>query len=187
MTTIHAYLLLPPDWSNGVSVGRRWQTRVNMSVTGWEQRTALFTWARRTMRYQALNLSGAESNYLWRKLWRYIHKVVGLPLWPDGTPLTSEAASGQAALNVEATDNRAFEVGDKAILVNASDPDSYETGEIQSLTSTSIILTANLTYTWASGTYVYPVLAARLRSRQSIKYESARYSVVQIDAVEAYE
>jgi len=162
--TINDYFLLPPDWSSSVSQKRIWRTSIQTSIEEGEKRSALFTWPRRTLKFNVQCMSIPETNYVRRKLYKNLHNVWGIPLWPEWTKLSSQASSGQAVLNVGSTEGRNFEVGGKCMIL--VDEDNYEAGDILSLTATSITLDTNLNSTWDSGLYVYPILKSKLNVNQ---------------------
>jgi len=167
--TINDYLLLSPDWGFSITQKRIWKTGVQTNIQEGEKRSALFTWPRRTLKFNVQCMSIPETNYVRRKLYKNLHNVWGIPLWPEWTALTAEAPIGQAVLNVGSTENRNFEVGGKCIIV--VDESNYEAGTILSMTSTSITLDSNLAATWDSGLYVYPILKSKLVVNQSGKSE----------------
>ncbi|BBO92047.1 hypothetical protein DSCOOX_52270 [Desulfosarcina ovata subsp. ovata] len=122
-----------------------------------------------------------------RALWRDLHKLWGVPIWPDGTALTAEAASGQAVLSVGQTDYRRFYDGGRCILIDPQNPLTYETGIIDSVASTSITLDANLSTTWPAGISVYPLIEGRLSASQSIQLQSYKTAGIDIEVTETFE
>lgn len=187
MTTIHAYFTLPPDWGSGVTLTRSYKTGIQMSVTGQEKRSALYSWPRRALKYKVIGMSAAEVAYIKRKIWRHQHHVWGVPLWTDGSKLTAIAAAGTKSLAVEDTRYRDFAIGDKVIITNPANPDSYEYGTIASFTQTGITLVDNLTYSWTSFYFVYPVLPARFEASMTLTSRTDRVGEMTIKAVEAFE
>jgi len=157
---VEYYFLVEPDWADGLRYRRRWRTSIQSGITGFEIRSKLYTWPRRSIDYSIGAIGNDETSYLKRKLFKSMSGVAGVPFWQDETTLTAQANSGQAVLNVGSTENRNFEVGGQCILIQ--DQSSFEVGNIQSKTSDSITLSSNLAYTWPAGTRVYPVLKARI-------------------------
>ncbi|GAH00525.1 unnamed protein product, partial [marine sediment metagenome] len=152
------------------------------SGTGVEQRAALLTWPRKTLTYQVINLSAAQSAYVKRKLYKNLYKVFGVPIWMDRTELSSQASSGQKILNVTSTEKRNFEVGAPCLIY--TNESTYEYGEIDSFTSNQITLVGNLTYTWDADTDVYPLLQGRLQQTQDLMNLTSAYSKFTVTVVE---
>jgi len=180
--TISDYFLLSPDWDSPVSQKRIWRTSIQTSIKENEKRSALFTWPRRTLSFMVQCMSVSETNYVRRKLYKNLHNVWGIPLWPEWTQLSSQASSGQAVLNVGSTENRNFEVGGKCMIL--VDEDNYEAGDILSMTSTSITLDTNLNSTWDSGLYVYPILKAQLKAEQTGVSKSIGFDTFSFEFIE---
>lgn len=185
MTDVNEYFLIPPDWAKPVLFRKQWRTGLQNSLKDNEKRSALFTWPRRALSYDAMALEYAETAYIRRKIYKNLHNVWGIPYWQDRTALTAEAASGQAVLAVESTQYRNFEVG--ALCILSAQKNSYEVGTIQSLTADQITLTANLNSTWPVNTDVYPILKCRIKTGQKFNSLSARLGKIAIAAQEAYD
>ena len=185
MTDVNEYFLIPPDWAKPVSFRKQWRTSLQRSIIDGEKRSALFTWPRRTLAYQATAMEYSETAYIMRKIYKNLHNVWGIPYWQDRTALTAEAASGQAVLDVGSTQYRNFEVGAQCILLASKD--SFEIGTIQSFTADQITLTANLTNTWPDVTAVYPILKCRIKTGQKFNSLSDRIGKIHIEAQEEYD
>jgi hypothetical protein len=128
----------------------QWKTSIQKGVKGNEKRSALFTWPR--LSFSSDYNLGTYEKYSWmkRQLYANIHNLWDIPIWYDKTVLTSNAASGQAILNVESSANRHFYEGREVLL---NDNTIYETGTILSINpaNTAITLTANLTNSFLTG------------------------------------
>ena len=179
---INEYLLLPPDWNKGINYKRIWKTSIQTSINAMEKRSALFTWPRRYLRYSLLTMSAQETNYLVRKFYKSLHLVWGIPYWLDRVALTSQAASGQAVLNVEDTTDLNFEVNAKCIIL--TDENTYEVGVISDITTNTITLDANLADSWSASTSVYPIFKARLQVDQNGKVLVVGHTSFTIEATE---
>lgn len=166
---------------------RSFRTSILASRTGSEQRSRLRTLVTRCVVYALDQTSAGLSNYVRRKLFSYLHLVMGVPLWTDVAVLSAEAASGQAVIQVDSTQYKAFEDGERCVILSADDPDSYEVGTIQSHNNTSITLTGNLVNTWASGLEVYPIIKCRLATGQKISALTASVDHLEIEAIETHE
>lgn len=182
MITIDEYFLIPPNWESEVSYKRKWETTIQTNLEEGEKRSAVFSWPRRSLRFDISTMSIAETNYFNRKMFRYLHKVWGIPFWGEEQILTSEAASGQAVLNIASTLKSNFAVGATVAII--TDYNTFEAGEILSMTSTSITLTANLAATWTQGQYVYPILKGKLTANQSASKPTDAHLSFQFDVKE---
>lgn len=182
LETFGAYLTLPPNWEAGVSFKTKWNTSILIAITGAEQRSGLFTCPRWAIRYRMDTLSSSESNWLLRVLFNNLHKIIGVPLWPDRTVLDSQALAGQKDLVCDETDYRRFVAGHPVIIIDPSDWTSYEVGEIDSIAGGTITLVDNLVSTWDATLDVYPLMAAHLISVQDVTHVTDYVSSTIIDA-----
>lgn len=158
--SVDEYLFIPHSWTKPLEFSLEWTTNVLSMISKGEQRSSLFTWPRRSLKLDLKPVSVANYNYLKRYLYKRLHQIWGVPFWEDKTRLSSEASLGQPILEVESALHRNFEVGGLCAIISSWY--NYEVGTIQSVASTQITLTGNLTYTWASNTEVYPLLKGRL-------------------------
>jgi len=179
-----AYLTIPPNWAEPVSLSHVWRTSILRGETGDEQRSALYTKARRKIRYRLDVLDAAEMRWIKRHLFKYLHQVWGVPLWPDRTYLTAQADAGQNVLTVASAAYRHFGEGERVILLDAADPGLYEAGEIASISAPNITLVNNLANTWPVGTDVYPMIEARLNPAQEMSLYVPAYGGLDIEAEE---
>ena len=197
MTTIATYFTLPPDWAEGVKYSRAWRTSISATAQGVEQRSALWTWPRRSLEYTVAGLSYGESAYMKRKFYQGQGAIYGVPLWTSKTTLSSEATAGQSMVVVVAATGSEFVVGGQLILLG-SDPDTYELGEIEVFfvldpgppdytPILGILLKGNLAATWPAGTLVCPVLPCRIRAEQQVEALTAEVVKTVIEAEEAFE
>jgi len=185
--TISSYLTIPPNWIDPVTINHAWHTSIQTSIPGQEKRSALFTWHRKTISYTLDLLTIQESNWMKRHIFRDIHNLWGVPLWPDYTYVTASAAAGQKIIAVEDTDDRRFATGDDIVLINPSDFTSYEKGTIDAFTATQITLVDNLVSTWPTHTDIYPLMTARMMQMQEVQSYTAAYGSIKITAKEVYE
>lgn len=152
------YLLIPPDWKAEVKVRRIWRTAAQRSVTGKSSRQGLYSVPHLSMSYRLETMTADETDYLRRRLYASMHLILGCPLWPDRSDLTSTAAADQAILALDTT-KRHFEVGAPVILLSGID--DYEVGLVQSFTDSQIVLEEALASAWPAGTAVYPLLQGK--------------------------
>lgn len=185
MTTVAAYFLIPPDWQKGVSFKKKWFTTIQTSLDKTEKRSALYTWPRRALFYEASALSYTDSMYLKGVLYKNLHSIWGVPFWQDGTGLSADAAVAQKILQVGSTKYRNFEVGAECIIFSSRD--SYEIGVIDSFTDTAITLVDNLASTWVKNVFVYPILKGRLQVQQKVKATTATITSLRLQIKEEYD
>ena len=117
MTAISTYFTLPPDWAEAVKYSRAWRTSIITTAQGEEQRSALWTWPRRSIEYSVMGKTSAESNYIKRKLFQGQGTIFGVPLWTSQTTLSSEATAGRPMVVVVAATGSEFVVGGQMILL----------------------------------------------------------------------
>jgi hypothetical protein len=146
-----------------------WRTSIVAAQVGNEQRSMLFTHPRIKISFVVSPATYAENAWFARALHLYLHGLWGVPVWTDGTELTSAAAADQPVLAVDDTTFRRFYQGRQCILIDKSDWTSYEVGTVLSTTSTQITLSSNLSSAWSSA-WVYPLFEGRLSNQQ--KYQS---------------
>lgn len=184
MYVVSDYILNRPNWADSVKYRRKWQTNIQISLSGEEQRSALLTWPRRSLSFSILSLDYSKISMLKKVLYKNLYNLLGVPFWQDGTVLTAKANSGQKTLNVQSVLSRNFEPGGLCILI-ASDT-SYEDAIIGSILGNQITLQDNLAHTWPVRTEVYPVMISRVRSTQQIDMITSLYGKISADADEDY-
>lgn len=184
---IAAYLTIAPNWASPVTVSHIWMTGMLRSEPGLEQRSGLLTWPRRKIKYQLDIFDEEEARRIKRHFYKYLHKIFGVPIWPDDTYLTAEAATGQKILMVESTLYRRFVAGGRVILLDPADYTNFEAGVIDVVAETQITLVDELDNTWPENTLVYPLLAARLAASQEIRIPVPKLGEISIEAIEAFE
>jgi len=186
VTDIAAYLTISPNWAQPITVGRRWQTSILRTEVGLEQRSGLFSLPRRKIKYQLDILDESEMRYVKRYLFKFIHQIWGIPIWPDAMILSVDAEAGQNILEVESYLYRDVATGEQIILLYQSEPLAYEIGTIAGFAETQIVLQGPLNTTWFAGNPVYPIMAARLASAQEITLNTPSMGGIGIEATEAF-
>ena len=185
MTAVDYYLTVRPDWAGGFEMTRAWRTSIQQAVTGSEKRSAIFSRVRRGFNYKVRLLSAAELAYLKRVLWRDLHLIVGIPVWPDGAALTDQVDAGlDLILPVTSTTDREFEAGAEVILIDADDPDHYEAAAVDYVTATQVVLLDAVAGDWPVHTMVYPVAACRIEPAQTLKALTAGIGEFSVSAAE---
>lgn len=181
------FLLLRPDWRERIRVARAFLTTVTTAKSRLEQRAALKTVPKRTIKYVAAAFSQPEAAYLHRKLYKEMHALLGIPIWPDFALLSAQANAGTNILSVDSTDDMPFVEGGQVVLISESDPDTYDVGVIDELASDLIMLEDNLTNSWASGSQVWPMLSARIDQAIKVPWRTDSLASASIEARESWE
>lgn len=132
-------------------------------------------------------LTAGESAYLHRKIYKEMHSLLGIPLWPDMVLLTAQATAGTNILTVDDTDDCAFQTGYQVVLLDPDDPDVYEIGIVESITTTQITLVDNLANTWDPGTEIYPIMISRIQQTATLTHKTDSFSNTTIEATEWWE
>lgn len=179
------YLNLDTNWTRKVVFEKFWRTTILQSSTGKEQRSALFTWPRRSIISQFNFFNFTDFARIKRKLYKYTHSVWGIPLWQDVSCLTSVATPGQTTLNVNTTNYTNLVSQTYCILIDNNY--NFEVVKISSLTDTVITLTSALYSSWSIGTRLYPIINARISDRQRTKANTGTMGSISIKAKETFE
>jgi len=185
MTTINTYLLKKPDWSSPVKMLKTWRTGVQKAVQSAEKRERIYSRARIGIRFILTAMDYAEAAYIHRKIFKYQGGVIGIPLWPYLARITAQASAGQKEVQVSSTTHTFFTPGRSVVLMDPSDPDSYESGMIASVTTTVITLAENLENTWDAGDEIVPVIPCRVGDSNSFTWATDRNFKISIEAREA--
>lgn len=176
------YLTIRPKNQN---YGHSWKTGMLNTVKGEETRSALQSWPRLDSKQEFIRSTEPETNWLRRNLSKSKHKIWGVPMWHDLTPLRAIAANGQFNIPVTETANRHFYKGRNAILIDKTDFTNYEVIKINSVAGTTIAASSLLSDSWAKDTtYFMPVYDSRLGSGFNINRVSARADSLILDAQE---
>lgn len=176
------YLTIKPKSQN---YSHTWNTKLLKTVKGEEIRSALQSWPRLDCKQEFLYSKEPETNWLRRNLFKYKHKIWGIPLWHDQAALRADANSGQFNIPVSETANRHFYKGRNAILIDKTDFTNYEVIKINSVAGTTIAASSLLSDTWPKdSTYFMPVFDNRLGSGFNINRVNARADKLILDAEE---
>lgn len=165
-----------------------WMTSIQETICGDEKRSSLVTWPRIKLRNDLVPMTTAERRFIRASLYQSIHRIWGFPFIHDKTPLTSQAADGQAILTVAETSYRHFYDGRGCILVNPSNWELYEYAVINTVDSAiQITLASNLIGSWPVGTYVYPMYEYRIEEMQEINVSIKQLNYITLAATEVME
>ena len=139
-TVIDAYFTIPPNWGSPVYTGKGWRTNVLLSLPVGEQRSRLRKRPTTKTSYTVRAMSFADSSYYKQLLFTYRNKVIGVPIWSDNVRLTASAIAGTDTLSVSDTTATLFEKGNRLILINEEDHNSYEVAVVKGVSTNSIVL-----------------------------------------------
>lgn len=178
------YLTIPPQ---SQAVAHRWRTAIQKTVKGAEKRSALFTWPRIILRNMFAPTGSREINWMKRKIVKYADAIWGIPVWPDKTELTAQAASGQGILAVAETAYRHFYTDRECVIIDPADPFEYEVGTIYTLAAQQISLVNNLAATWPSGSWVLPLYECRIAADREVVRQQRNRREIELEATEEYE
>ncbi|MCK4777593.1 MAG: hypothetical protein KAS39_04390, partial [Actinomycetia bacterium] len=176
------YLTIRPKSQN---IAHSWNTKIMETVKGEETRSALHTWPRLDCKQEFISSNDPKTNWFRRNLFKYKHKIWGIPIWHDLTPLRGIAAVGQLNIPVTETANRHFYAGRNAILIDKTDFTNYEVIKVNSVSATTIAASSLLSDSWNKDTtYFMPVYDFRLGNSFNINRYNAKADNLTLDATE---
>jgi hypothetical protein len=83
-----------------------------------------------------------------------------MPVWSDGLDLLIDVPSGNSAVSIDVT-TRDFHVGGIGLLLSQNG-ETYEAFEIESIAGDLVTFVNPLTFSWLSGSRIYPARTARI-------------------------
>jgi hypothetical protein len=189
MTQIDSCFLIRPNWDSPVTGSRRFTTTIQTAKTGSEMRAGLRTMPVRGIKYTAIGMTAKEGNYIRKKLYFFMHKVLGIPVWHDGTELSSAVEASEMILPVDEHAYREFEEGGRLVLLDPDDPEIFEICDIEALLDDPprIQITSGLESGWPERTEVFTLLPMRITASETINLQTDRVGDITIDAEETNE
>ncbi len=169
--------VFPPDWKTPVKEKIEYMTDVITTIDGSEQRAGLRTAPRRYLTYNTTVIRRMDQ-YLRAQLWSWLTDAFIIPLWYDASPLLLEAPEGALSLDVD-TSNRAFRVGERAVVIHSFD--RLEVVKITGVLAQSLTLENELSTTWSRHLMVYPVESGKLANNVSLTRLADRVSKVTLN------
>ncbi len=174
---INGHGLVPelPNWQSGVELSRRWETEIQETVTGAEDRGAMRTVPLRELSYEIAPLTQAQRARFEDRL-RAVLKSgkAAVPFWGRASDLASNASGTSAEL---ATTNWPWQVGDFIFFLDAANLENpvHAVRQITAKAGLTLTLDSALPQTFAAGSLVRPLLFGKpqaddqslLTSRQS--------------------
>jgi len=131
-----------------------WLTDILKRRSGTEQRIAIRKNPRQTFEF-TLRLDEEDRQAFEATIFDLQDTAFGIPVWFEGTRVTSAISVSDTTINVQETDFRDFRVGDLAVIV--TDRTNFESLTIDSLTSTTITFSSAFANAFPIATTVYPV------------------------------
>ncbi|HEY1170229.1 MAG TPA: phage BR0599 family protein [Verrucomicrobiae bacterium] len=182
---INGHVLLPelPDWQQGAELTRRWETEIQETVTGAEDRGAMRAVPRLELSYEIATLTQEQRARLEDQLREAMKsgKAV-VPFWGRASDLASSASGTSAEL---ATTNWPWQVGDFIFFLDASDIEKPVYAVRQITAKTGLVLTLNsvLPQTFAAGSLVWPLLFGK-PDGESMSLVTSRHGSVSFTLLE---
>lgn len=175
-----------------MSTTRNWLTTVTNSKKDLEQRAGLKTSPIRGINYRIDAISQSQSAYMYRKLLKDMHKLIGVPVWVDGAVVTSAITAGDTVLNVDSTSYMEYDTYDEFVIVGGfitDDWDTYEIVGIESFTANTMTLSGNsiTQFNWPVGAMIFPIIPCRLEMSHELGVVTDRYTSIGIAARESFE
>ena len=147
------------NWKEPIVERLTWLTNVLTHRDNSEQRRQPRTYPRRQMEYAVLPETIIERQRLDNFIWSKQKGAMLLPIWTDASVLTVQADSGQPDVTVSTA---FYDYDEGEYLILWRDFETYEAVQIDSLTSSVVMLAENLAATWPVGTIVAPARLARM-------------------------
>lgn len=145
------------NWDQPVVERFAWNTAIDMSWDGTEERRSLRAWPRKSFD-QKVTMYGDAAAYADALLFASDMAVMEVPV-PHNVSIMSSAVNAGATLLTLPTDNRGFRVGGKILLYRSYN--MYEVATITNVGEGQLSVTA-LSLSWPAFTAVFPLVVARL-------------------------
>lgn len=157
---INGHVLLPelPNWQQGAELTRRWETEIQETVTGAEDRGAMRTVPRLELSYEIATLTQEQRARLENRLREAMKSgKAAVPFWGRASDLASAASGTGAEL---ATTNWPWQTGDYIFFLDASNLEKpvHAVRQITGKTGLTLTLDSALPQTFAAGSLVWPLL-----------------------------
>ncbi|HNQ89012.1 MAG TPA: hypothetical protein PKM73_10395 [Verrucomicrobiota bacterium] len=166
METFNDHVILPhlPDWTERVEWTRTWETGIAGAVNGSEERVAVRTKGRHSLRFTVSPYNVAERALLIDRLRASAKSgLAAVPFWGRGIRL-AEALAGSKTVKLAASTPWAFGSGDPLFFCspNADEYANWEVRQIVNLVDTTLTVEAVLTRTYPAGWFCWPMILGRL-------------------------
>ena len=198
----HTFLPHAADWASEPSTKRQWEGDVQQSLTGKEDRSYVKPRPWKLYSYSVLPYDHVErSKFDVRWMDALKQGKVAVPYFGRGVALSAAVAAAGTALTVTRT-THGLTVG-RFAFIQAPQPASFDTFDVcivVTVSGTAITLSTGLTYAYAAGTRIWPILfgrpvpesftvlnSARTRMRVTVQNDTRADLVVAGDDFEDYE
>lgn len=170
----------PHDWAERLELTTSYSIDYQEAGSAAEDRRVFTNRPRRSLKC-SLYSTDKDSNLLLQDFMQKAN-VAGfpMPLYCDVTELTQ--TSSLTTLNCDTQYRRFYENGRVLIL---KDDDSYEVAEIDSITSSSLVLKSNMTETKPSGTQIFPLIECDILFSMGSEMFSGIKTIVDVQTAEA--
>jgi hypothetical protein len=150
-----------PDWQAGIEETISFLTDVFKAYDDSEQRRALRSAPRRSLKFRALTLTARDAAGMESLIWGWQQEPYGVPFWQDAQPLEDDVLAGQFTIQVNTVD-RLFSEGGLALIWK--DQFTYEALTIAGVTDDSITFAEPTQFAWTAGAgaKIVPIFLGRL-------------------------
>lgn len=170
-------LQAPVNWASQFLESLEWKTDIIRSFSGKEQRRQLRLNPRRSFEYDFAEW-GVSAQKIINLMRGWQNRPFAVPVWTDPTRITAIAAVGTTALVLDTT-LKSFAAGGSVLIVNG---DSYEMGQISTLTDTEINVVNPLVNTWPIGSIAYPIQFSHLPEKTAMTRKTDTALIGKIEA-----
>lgn len=204
ITEVADHILLPhiADWTRKPTLERIWKTGLEASLGGSEDRASVRHEAWMKLTYQVLPYGHVERARFDDRMRAGLKAgKLCVPLWGKGVPLSEEATTGHAQLNLVRS-NHPFTAGKYAI-IQSQVPAEFDTWDlclVDSVSGARLNLTGQISHDYPAGTYVWPLLfgkpipdkfdpinTGRTRYSVAVQFDGRQINAVAADDFESYE
>ncbi|MEO1236628.1 MAG: hypothetical protein AAFX76_07550, partial [Planctomycetota bacterium] len=162
-------VIFQPDWSSGLAVESTWRTDIVAAQSAAEQRRLRRPRPRLVITNPMPSFKAEDLLTGTMAMYRSSDARALAPLWTDQAGLTAAVSASATVLNCDTTYRR-LSPGARVLVYEPSNPtrpETWEVGEIDSLTDSSVTLTAGLTNSYTAAGRVAPLIEAEVGLSQS--------------------
>lgn len=146
-----------PNWDGGLKERLEWLTDVEESRDASELRRQLRSAPRQFLDFN-FDVSDREKRIVESTLYNWGARTWVLPFWPDGDVLAAPVTVGTTEIPLD-TVGRLYRAGDLIMLIALNDT-AHEAIEIESVSSTEIVLKRPVSALWPAGSMIFPARLA---------------------------
>lgn len=170
-------MTLAPWRPEVISHEMRWSTDVMISRDGTEQRVCTQAYPRESaaLRYRLLD---SEARVLRSRLFNDVASQWTIPLWWEETQITADVSVAGTSVSGD-FQYWDWSAGDRVFLITGDDS-TWEIGEIDSITSSTITLSTGVSSEYPAGSWIMPARYARLSEGQGISHPSVGITAIDL-------